>query len=45
MVVGKIISTLTSTGTTLLTQPIKEILDVIVEPIGVPLESANCIST
>jgi hypothetical protein len=45
VVVGKTISTLTSTGTTLLTQPIKEILDVIVGPIGVPVELANCIST
>ena len=45
VVVGNKISTLTSTGTTLLTQPIKEILDVIVGPIGVPDESANCIST
>jgi hypothetical protein len=34
-------STFTSTGITLLTQPIKAMLDVIVGPIGVPDESAN----
>ena len=41
VVVGNTISTLTSTGIILLTQPIKDILDVIVGPIGVPDESVN----
>ena len=41
VVVGNTISTLTSTGTTLLTQPIKATLDVIVGPIIFPAESAN----
>ena len=41
VVVGKTISTLTSTGITALTHPIKATLDVIVGPIGVPDESAN----
>ena len=45
VVVGKTISTLTSTGTTLLTHPIAAMLDVIVGPIGVPDEFDNCIST
>ncbi len=45
VVVGNTISTFTSTGTTLLTHPINAILDVIVGPIGVPVEFANCIST
>jgi hypothetical protein len=41
VVVDNTISTLTSTGIILLTQPIKAILDVMVGPIGVPEESAN----
>jgi hypothetical protein len=45
VVVGNTISTFTSTGTTLLTHPIKVMLDVIVGPIGVPDEFDNCIST
>ena len=44
VVVGNTISTLTSTGITLVVHPIKESLDVIFEPIGVPDESANCIT-
>jgi hypothetical protein len=45
VVVDKTISILTSTGITALTQPIKTTFDVIVGPIGVPVLSANCIST
>ena len=45
VVVGNTISTLTSTGITALTQPINATLDVIVGPIAVPVELANCIST
>jgi hypothetical protein len=44
-VVGNTISILTSTGITEVTQPIRETFEVIVGPIGVPAESANCIST
>ena len=45
VVVDKTISILTSTGITALTQPIKTTFYVIVGPIGVPVLSANCIST
>ena len=45
VVVGNTISTFTSTGITALTQPINEMLEDIVGPIGVPDEFANCIST
>jgi len=45
VVVGNTISTFTSTGLNGLTQPIKAMLEVIVGPIVVPDEFANCIST
>jgi hypothetical protein len=45
VVVVNTISILTSTGITEVIQPIRETFEVIVGPIGVPVEFANCIST